>query len=502
MTDPLRIGSEKQLFIDDYCIGELRGTRRRFHQATKHPANPLMTPREPWEETYVQLYGNALYDETMQIFRMWYSARYAPDGRGSSLNTVCHATSKDGIHWERSRLNLLEHKGLVLSNAVLKGHYIGPTVFHTPEDPDLGRKYRMFVYTGAEILNQKDRSSAFAYHYGVLFSPDGFAWTPYEHNPVIQGGDISTCAYDPVAQEYIAFPKIHRTDAGVYRRCVGASTSKDFLKWDTPCMILSADETDDARVDARLARFRDLIIYDDPSYYHADMYGMTGFRYEGLRLGLIWFYDISALRPTELGGNDDGIVNVQLAYARGDNALADWHRVGDRADFIPCGDDGEYDCASLYTAHTVLEREDELWFYYTGVSRSHGWQEHVPHKCLSTNPVLPCSLNLATLRRDGFASIETLYPGGRMTTKLLSLEGERLVINADAENGHIEVELTDSEGKPIPGYTKDECVPFCRDDVRGEIQWQGGRSLAALKARPAHIVFHMQTARLYSFKVC
>lgn len=499
--EPLKIGSEKQLFIDDYCLGELRGTRRRFHQAVKHPANPLMTPKEPWEQTYIQLYGNVLYDESMKLFRMWYSARYTPDGERGSVNTVCHATSTDGIHWERSRLNLLKHKGMKLGNAVLQGHYVGPTVFHTPDDPDPARKYRMFVYTGEEILDPKQRKSAFSYHYGVLFSPDGFVWTPYEHNPVMQGGDISTCCYDPALKEYVSFPKVHRTDAGVYRRCVGASRSKDFMSWDTPCMVLSADEVDDARVARRLGRFRDLVIYDDPSYYHADMYGMTGFRYEGLRLGLVWFYDISSLRPEELGGNDDGIINVQLAYSRGDNALAEWYRAGDREDFIPCGKDGSYDCACIYTAHTIVERQDELWFYYTGCNRGHGWEEHVRTQCLSKNPVLPCSLNLATLRRDGFASIEALYPGGSFATKLLVLDGERLVINADAEKGHILVELTDPEGKPIPGYTKEECVPFTQDAIRGDVRWRKKRSLVSLKGKTARIVFHMKTARLYSFKI-
>jgi hypothetical protein len=106
------------------------------------------------------------------------------------------------------------------------------------------------------------------------------------------------------------------------------------------------------------------------------------------------------------------------------------------------------------------------------------------------------------LRLDGFASIEALYPGGTMATRLLTFGGDRLVINADAENGFVRVELTDREGTPIPGYTRDESVPFTRDDLRGDTRWSSGRSVAELQGKPVRILFQMRTARLYSFRFC
>lgn len=500
MIEPIHIGNERQLFIDDYCIEELCGVRRQFHQAEKHPSNPILIQQEPWEETYLQLYGNILYDMDMQIYRMWYSARYAPDGPGSSVNSICHATSTDGIHWERTKLNQCKHNALVLKNAVMKGKFIGPTVFHTPEDPDPARRYRMFVFSGDEIAYGQERQNGFGDSYSVFFSPDGFSWTEYEKNPVIQGGDISTCMYDPLTKDYMTFPKVHRLDDGRYRRSVGVSASKDFLKWGAPHVILSADQVDDARVESRLAPFRNRLVYDDPSYYHADMYGMTGFRYEGLRLGLIWFFDKSARRPRELGGNEDGIINVQLAYSRDLDPYGFWHRAGDRYDFLPCGREGQYDSACIYTAHTVIEHEEEIWIYYTGYSRSHGnhgaSEAYMP---FTKKPILPTSIHLATLRKDGFASVEALYPSGTMTTKLLTFDAEKLIINADAEKGSILVELIDHEGKPIPGYTKEECVPFRRNDIRGEIQWKSDKNISLLHNRVVRIRFYLQTTRLYSF---
>ena len=165
----------------------------------------------------------------------------------------------------------------------------------------------------------------------------------------------------------------------------------------------------------------------------------------------------------------------------------------------------------IFTAHTVVERDDELMFYYTGYNHSHGGggMEHNEtvrkrqkelNKPLVKNLIPSGSLNLATLRLDGFVSIDALYPPGSMTTRLLTFEGERMAINADAENGYILVELTDRENKPIPGFTKEESVPFSSDDTRGEVRWNSGKRLAVLQSKPVRIIFHMKTARLYSFR--
>ena len=500
MTEAISIGGEKQLFIDDYCLEQLCGTRRQFHQARKHPANPVLSPEEAWEASYIQAYGNVLYDTDQRLFRMWYSARYEPSP-GVKFNTVCHAVSTDGINWERSKLDRLEHEGLTLSNAVLKGHCIGPTVLHTPWDPDPARRYRMFVYTGDEVFGD-NTVPRFPQAYSAFFSPDGITWTPYENNPVLQGGDISTCCYDPVTKQYIAFPKVHRTDDGCYRRCVGVSASKDFLRWGAPHLILSGDAIDDARVAQRLSRFRDILLYDAPSYYRAEMYGMTGFRYEGLRLGLIWFYDVSARRPAEFRGNDEGIICTQLAYSRHARPYFGWHRAGDRADFIPCGNEEDYDAAMAMASHSVVEVEDELWFYYNGCNRGHGWEPGVPGapSAMTRVPAGMVTINLATLRRDGFASVSACYPPGRMVTKLLTFTGTQLEVNADAEHGHIIVEILDAEGKPVPGCDRESCVPFQQDAIRGRIRWKGEPNLAALQGKPVRLVFHMQTAKLYAFR--
>jgi hypothetical protein len=83
---------------------------------------------------------------------------------------------------------------------------------------------------------------------------------------------------------------------------------------------------------------------------------------------------------------------------------------------------------------------------------------------------------------------------------LLTFSGQNLEINADSDKGCILVELLDEAGNPIPGFTKDECVPFSRDAVRGAVEWKDGRNIGELEGKPVRVTFHMRTAKLYAFR--
>ncbi len=500
-NDLLAIGREKQLFFDSYCIDELAGVRRHFHQAKKHPANPILEKREWWEYPNIELYGNVLFDPKSHEFRMFYNA-LSKEG----FETVCLATSTDGVKFDRPHLNLFEHNGRVISNAVLKGKCRLPTVLESPDEPDPQRRYRMIAFTGSEIVDlRKELRSGFQQGYSVFFSPDAIHWKAHDRNPVIQGSDMCTCFFDPVSKEYIALVKYHSTACEKFRRCVGITTSRDFVRWGVVQTLVSADEIDDARVAERLYRFRDIIMYDNPDEYLADIYGMTGFRYEGLRLGLIWLYDRSGTRPPEHGGNDDGIINAQLVYSRDANPYGFWRRTSERRDFIPCGNEGDFDAGMVLPASTVIEVGDEIWFYYTGCDGPHNFDLSGPSKFHpKSQSKLPAtrglSIGLATLRRDGFVSLSANHPPGKMTTRLLTFAGETLEINADSEKGSIVVEILDDQGRPIAGFTKEDCVACSRDAIRGRIEWKSGKSTGELQGKPIRLVFHIESAKLYAFQ--
>ena len=83
----LSIGTQKQLFVDDYVIDHMAGISQVLNPAVKHEANPLLD-RDRGD--FAQFYGTVLYDQDERLFRAWYM------GRGG----VHYATSHDGLQWE------------------------------------------------------------------------------------------------------------------------------------------------------------------------------------------------------------------------------------------------------------------------------------------------------------------------------------------------------------------------------------------------------------------
>ena len=57
----------KQLFVDDYVIGERQGLRKVLNQPVKHPGNPLLVRDRAWEESGPG-YGSVLYDSDEKLF--------------------------------------------------------------------------------------------------------------------------------------------------------------------------------------------------------------------------------------------------------------------------------------------------------------------------------------------------------------------------------------------------------------------------------------------------
>lgn len=146
------------------------------------------------------------------------------------------------------------------------------------------------------------------------------------------------------------------------------------------------------------------------------------------------------------------------------------------------------------TSHTVVEAAREE----VGSGDEIRGRLPRPHSKL---PYSGSSLNLATLRRDGFVSLDAIYPEGSAVTKLVTFTGRHLELNADAENGCIRVEIVDAHGVPIAGFTKEDCMPFRADDVRGMVKWKTGDSLHGLADTAVRFVFHIQAAKLYTFRV-
>ncbi len=74
--EPVEIGNEPQFLFDNYIVDnhwaikyKREAVTRVFHQAVKHPANPIMTGDQ-------QSFLWVIRDESADVFRMYYQANF------------------------------------------------------------------------------------------------------------------------------------------------------------------------------------------------------------------------------------------------------------------------------------------------------------------------------------------------------------------------------------------------------------------------------------------
>ena len=134
---------------------------------------------------------------------------------------------------------------------------------------------------------------------------------------------------------------------------------------------------------------------------------------------------------------------------------------------------------------------DKIWFYYQGMKGRHWFKYH--------KDPLESGFGLATLRLDGFVSVEARKAGTLQTRRFIAI-GDTLVVNAKADRGEIRVEAIDALGRVIKGFAKDDCMPIRGDKVRHVVSWKGGANCHPLQARPIRLRFYLKQASLYSFE--
>ncbi|MBI2432147.1 MAG: hypothetical protein HYV26_04685 [Candidatus Hydrogenedentes bacterium] len=396
---PIRVGREKQLFIDNAFIESMSGLTRTFHAAVRHPANPLLVPETPWEVNGTWFVPfDVLRESAASPLRLWYGAYRKSENK---LTHTCLAESQDGVAWTRPNLGLLEFEGSKENNIVWQGRGLKPNF--DPLDPDPARRYKGMM-----------RSDAFT----PMYSPDGIHWTEGPRPVISQAYDATTFHYDPIGKKWIAAVKMFKDG----KRARGYAESSDYEHWSDTCLMLVADERDAPQ---------------------DELYALRLFRYESVYLGLLKVYHVATDR-----------CDIQLAISRD---AKHWERP-DRVPFLANSPEvGAYDYGNLDAASDPLLINGQLCFFYGGRSGLH----NAPPEITSG------SLCAATLRPDGFVSLDAGTEPGTLTTKPLLLEGGTLYVNVNAANGTLRAEVLDpTTGAPLPGYSLTDFGPITEDETR------------------------------------
>lgn len=472
---PVKIDRSRQLFIDDYLIAERQNVRRQLHQPKKHPANPVLVPEYPWERPAPVL-AYCLRDEHLGRFRLWYRARLsyeAEDGREYNYPNL-YAESSDGIHWERPELGLYPWEGSTKNNIILPAGDLRGLI-HEPEDEQAPWKAVWEHNSGARSPEWIPEQGYYLYT-----SPDGIRWdlagqvVPHGSQPqpddapslpLPRLGDTGHVRWDPKLNVYVCDAKgtLRRDIKGGGHRFRLQMESDDLYHWTRPRVVAFPDRNDLAQGTI-------------------GFYGLLGFPYESLWLG---FLRVHREEPWKR-------VDVQLMTSHDGRT---WGRACDRGTFLPLGAEGgwEPDYSEINHQGPLLV-DDELWFFYRG-------SEMTSHRNPDSDVEASMAIGLATLRRDGFASLTADGASGHVTTRPLTFEGRELYVNAAVEsNGSVCVEALDRQGQPFANFTAQTCRPVTGDETAQPVTWEAG-DLDNVPGRPVRLRFHLQSAHLYAFWV-
>ncbi len=436
-----------QLLIDDYLVASRSGLTRTYHPFQKYEGNPVIRPDMPWEFRSLKCVS-VLPDESGQGFRMWYASD-APEN-DPDKNHALYATSVDGAHWVKPKLGLVAWKvdGSTANNLVGGGG----SVMHTPDDPDPARRYKTGTSGGKYVFRS---------------SKDGLLWQPLTKSEgIFKGGDVGRFHWDPFTNEFHAYVKVNAHVSGLRRRAVGYSEeTSNFDTWPPLRLVMAPDDIDDRWV-------------KPGSIERTHFYGVPTFAYETMYLGLLWVF-----RAEDDEGYFHGPIFTELVSSR--DAVHWLREESDRPPIVECGPKGSWDGGMVGAAGMVVNG-DKLMLYYSGYRDVHD--------------ILPMhsSIGLATLRKDGFASLDAGEQEGALTTKRLERAAGPLQVNYTGKGGELRVEVCDAEGKVLPGYEREACEPLRGDELRAPVRWREKNELPA-GTQPIRLRFLLKNAALYAF---
>ncbi len=473
-TPPLKIGHRRQLLMDDYVVEDRRAIRRVVHQPVKHPANPLFStgsgglcPDRSFN------YVNVIRDSENGLYRAWAASSIQIKQPTPPffywLTRARYYESDDGLRWRAPELGIIEIDGTKANN-VFKGSpeitYDSVGVSESPPKWRHKGRYMMVYHLGPAGRDPHPELIAGGQELRLAFSDDGVDWRDQQENPIFRGQSdtANNVCYNPVRDVIMSYrrPPIN---AGEIRR-IAYAESTDLITWTQPEHVIVPDELD--------------------SY---SLYCMPVVRYEGVYFGFLHMFYLRRPFTTEGKVEKYMKLDVQLAWSRDGKK---WERHPERPLFIETGRDGSYDRGMIHAAKGLIVHDDRIEVYYTGSEALH----------ISTMPG-ESSLCLATLRRDGFVSLDA-PENGNILTKPIECPGGKLRINAKTRKGgsiRVAIRRGDGEhdGERLQNRSYENCVPFTGDGLDAGVTWKGKPNLNDLTGKAIRIEFLLENAELYSF---
>jgi hypothetical protein len=495
------------LMPDDFA--ELRLCGWRVEPGMPDPHNPLIEGEMPWDRGGVGIHGSVFKDPIDKRWKAYLVCTPAeelpekqPENQGEpwasenhSHRRVCLFESDDGLKWTRPLLSNVPFAGHKKTNILFdvdQGVSAYSSVLVEPANNDW--PYEMFVLreSWGAVKGKAPKGNGY-YRYR---SKDGRIWEStgeFVNDPM--KGDL--CYFYRDADEgYVAYyrlgaPRQPTDHVPVYedfpRRSCYRAVSRDGKKWTKdPLMLLTADERDH-----RDTQYQECVPLKVPGGYIA-------------MVTIYW-----PLTQT---------LNLRLAASRDGRQW--WS-----PDRRPCLDNaplGDYGGGMIWQSQYLTVEDGKLLVYYGGTEGPHrqisdtrarskeiGPQERVIDHGAHFLP-FNAALCRASWRADRLYALASSAGGptlGIAVTRSRPVGGKKLHVNLATrpskkasqpglDEGVLQVELLDDAGKPLPGFTRDDCPPLKGDHQSLLLRWTGG-DMAPVAAR--QVRFYLRRAFLYGF---
>ena len=460
--------SNRALFLDLEDVTRMERVTRILHQPVKCADNPVIKGENPWE-AFASIYGTVIFDERMGKFRIWYLTGPSLDGfisvRGKralgNITLAGYAESDDGVHWTKPVLNQLDFEGSKANNLIDIGrtNCEGIAVLLDENDKDPDRRYKSFYWEhgGTDtFVTHTDGRMLWGEGEGdgmwVSFSPDGIHWTNCEENPVIAMGSDSTqsLVWDSRSERYVVFGRM-----GAGGRKTARAESMDCVHFTEPELVFACDEVDEEGT---------------------QFYGTPLDLYEGMYVGFPWIYREGV----------DGTIDTSLAVSRDG---IHWKRCLDRQTFLSLDPDNPQEDGMVRITQRIIRRGDTLYLYYGGVQGPHTGKKYE-----TVERTVGAAIGLATIRRDGFISMDANEEGGFFVTKPFLKPNGELYVNVNAGSGSLTASITDDRGRVIDGFASSS---VSEDTCLRRLSF--AKSAGSLDGREIRLRFDLRSASLYSY---
>jgi hypothetical protein len=505
----LDIGHARQLLVDDLVIESVENVCRTWHQPARSSETPAIVKDRPWEQiTYFTFNGSRVIRDLRDglfkcIYQIWNPGVHA----GSPpVFHLLYAESEDGVHWRKPALDVLKH-GDLPTNVVIPDSY-GMTYVLDPHEKEPSRRFKA-IY----LRYRPKKMFEASWEVMAATSEDLVHWSDLLERPQMgragsRMDDSNALSYDPagrifilnmrhydmyaiarnldnpVLEEWSICPPYYPLDwRRINKRRIWQTESADLIHWSEPYSPLTPVDGADGL---------------DETYY-----GFCQFSAGSVQLGFL--NTMSYVSNT---------IRTRLVYSRdGKN----WRHLNNRQPFLSPSGEGKWDAYMVTISHGPLEIGDELYIYYGGSSNHHDWwisgaREGLKAPEAADNSRVKYALGLATMRRDGFVSLDAgPERRGILVTRPLISDGRHLTVNACCHTGgSIAAEIVNLRDEVFPGYSRQECDLFSGDTVQHTFTWRGKHELPAAPSEPApypkpeferfrKIRFFMEKAELYAF---